>query len=216
MAKRKDGKKTRHLLLESACEEFARRGYQNATISDICKRAGANIASVNYYFGDKSSLYVEAWLYAHSVCRQTYPLETVAESVQGAPPEVKLHAHIESLLKIFTSEDEQLGVFHQMHLRELTNPTGLVDELWREMKEPFRSRMQAILRELTGPAARDEELMLSEICVINLCRGLLPFNRRDMGLLNDRRFTPEFIAKLADFITRFALDGLRAVGDERM
>ncbi|MBW2127416.1 MAG: helix-turn-helix transcriptional regulator [Deltaproteobacteria bacterium] len=37
----------------SACEVFAEKGYRAATIADICGRAKANVAAVNYYFGDK-------------------------------------------------------------------------------------------------------------------------------------------------------------------
>ncbi len=216
MTKRKDGKKTRQHLLVAACRVFAEQGYQNATVSEICKQAGANIASVNYYFGDKASLYVESWQYAHSICHQTYPLESILESVAASPPEVRLRAHIEALLKIFTNDEGALGDFYQMHLRELTNPTGLVDELWREMRAPFRKRMRSVLRELMGADIPDEAVRMTETCVINLCRGLLPFNRRDTDFFKDWRFTPELIEQLADFMTRFVLDGLRGVGDQQM
>ncbi|RLC17665.1 MAG: DUF1956 domain-containing protein, partial [Deltaproteobacteria bacterium] len=54
MAKREDGKETRRRLLNAACEIFAQKGYHNAKVADICKRAGANVASVNYYFRDKA------------------------------------------------------------------------------------------------------------------------------------------------------------------
>ncbi|MGA0870572.1 MAG: helix-turn-helix domain-containing protein, partial [Planctomycetota bacterium] len=43
----------------TACEVFALKGYRDARVADICTRAGANLDSVNYYFGDKASLYRE-------------------------------------------------------------------------------------------------------------------------------------------------------------
>ncbi|MGQ9671001.1 MAG: TetR family transcriptional regulator, partial [Desulfosoma sp.] len=58
MAPRRDGLATRARLLDAACDVFAEKGYRGARLADICRRAGANIAAVNYHFGDKASLYV--------------------------------------------------------------------------------------------------------------------------------------------------------------
>ena len=40
-------------LLNAAGPIFAEKGYQNATVREICAAAGVNLASVNYYFRDK-------------------------------------------------------------------------------------------------------------------------------------------------------------------
>ena len=50
---------TRQRLLEAAGQVFAEQGFRAATVRDICQRAGANIAAVNYHFGDKEALYRE-------------------------------------------------------------------------------------------------------------------------------------------------------------
>ncbi len=47
MAKRKDGKQTRQRMLDIACQVFADKGFREATVADICRRAGANVAAVN-------------------------------------------------------------------------------------------------------------------------------------------------------------------------
>ena len=46
-------------LLEAAGEEFAEKGFEAARVRSICERAGANLAAINYHFGDKERLYVE-------------------------------------------------------------------------------------------------------------------------------------------------------------
>src|SRR5581483_5080148 len=52
---------TQKRLLQAAGQVFAEKGYEAATVREICRRAKvANIAAVNYYFGDKEKLYVTA------------------------------------------------------------------------------------------------------------------------------------------------------------
>ena len=52
---------TRENLLLAAGKVFADKGYEKATVREICKAAGvSNLAAVNYYFGDKERLYIEA------------------------------------------------------------------------------------------------------------------------------------------------------------
>src|SRR5687768_3719360 len=56
---------TRERIIDAAGEIFAQRGFDSTTVRDICQAAGANVAAVNYYFGDKQRLYVEAVVRAH-------------------------------------------------------------------------------------------------------------------------------------------------------
>ena len=63
---REDGVQTRQRLLEIAGQIFAQRGYARTTSKEICKRAGANIAAVNYHFGGKEGLYAAVLEEAHA------------------------------------------------------------------------------------------------------------------------------------------------------
>src|ERR1700758_3871423 len=56
---------TKVRLLEAAGEEFAEKGFELARVRTICERAGANLAAVNYHFGDKEQLYIEVLREAH-------------------------------------------------------------------------------------------------------------------------------------------------------
>ena len=67
----------------SRAKIFADRGYHAATIREICDAAGANIAAVNYHFGDKLALYTEV---VHQSMRMA-ELEAMQNALnQHAPP----------------------------------------------------------------------------------------------------------------------------------
>ena len=44
-------------LVHAAAGVFAEKGFSQATIREICRRADANVAAVSYYWRDKESLY---------------------------------------------------------------------------------------------------------------------------------------------------------------
>ena len=75
---------TKTRLLEAAGEEFAEKGFEVARVRSICERAGANLAAVNYHFGDKEQLYVQAVLEAHR-CGMELPPEPVRPARDARP-----------------------------------------------------------------------------------------------------------------------------------
>ena len=48
---------TRARLLNAAARLFAEHGFARVTVRDICRKARANVAAVNYHFGGKDGLY---------------------------------------------------------------------------------------------------------------------------------------------------------------
>ena len=85
---------TRQRLLEAAGEIFAEKGFRAATVREICGRAGANLAAVNYHFGDKERLYVAAVKHSHSSDQD----QRTPSWPRGTPPAEKLRDYIQQML----------------------------------------------------------------------------------------------------------------------
>lgn len=204
MKLRYDGRETRERLLNAACEVFAEKGYRDATISAICKRAGVNIALVNYYFGDKAGLYVETWRYAFEkkCCGQN------PSNMDGLPPEEQLHLYVLSMLEHFLDEGAQ-GQFTRLYLMELVNPTGLIHDIWHGLIEPKRRSLIQIICRLLNREEVDETVLFCELSIINQCRSLLTIRRQDLEYLLRQPLSKELVHRLADHIARFSLAGIQ-------
>lgn len=205
MTKREDGKETRWRLLNAACEVFALKGYRDAKVADICKQAGTNVAAVNYYFRDKDSLYAEAWRYAF----QQFEEPVFSKLADGSPQE-RLREYILTLMKNFTTEG-RLGHSSRLYLMELVNPTGLLQDDWRELIEPQRRKLHDIIREIMGQKADDQSILFCELSIVNQCRTLLTIKHKDLEYLLDQTLGPELIKRLAVHIADFSLAGIKAI-----
>src|SRR5271170_3559202 len=92
---------TRQHLLAAAGEVFAEVGFRAATVREICERAGANIAAVNYHFGDKERLYRAVLQETYQAAVGKYPADYGLRD--DATAEERLRAFVHSLLlRIFS------------------------------------------------------------------------------------------------------------------
>lgn len=213
MATMRRGHATRQSLLEAACEVFADKGYWEATVAEICQIAAANIAALNYYFGDKASAYREAWQYAFDEGIRAHPVEPINTPANASPTE-RLHAHVTSLL-IRMNDDGRPTRFERMRIWEITRPSGVIDDVDREVREKSRQHMLNCLRDLIGAKVSTEALQLCEASILSQCRMVLPFNRRDLQLVASRRIDANVIRTLADHVVAFSVAGLNIYATDR-
>jgi TetR/AcrR family transcriptional regulator, regulator of cefoperazone and chloramphenicol sensitivity len=209
MAKRKDGKETKQKLLDVACHVFAEKGFREAKITEICRRAGANVAAVNYYFGDKESLYVAAWRQAieQFITSDTIPPEHL-------PPTERLRLAIHRIIQKTLIADEEGGYFRRIELMELANPTGLIDETWNELIAPRKQEMQRIVRDVAGPAVSEDAVKLCTMTISNQCRGFILMQKSRLETFDDEAFTPERVKQIAEHIANFSIAGIAAIRNQ--
>ncbi len=201
---------TRRQLLEAASLVFAEKSYRDATVAEICRQAGANIALVNYHFGDKETLYAEAWRMAFSRALEAHPADGGVPA--GAPPEERLHGRILALLRRISSADNREFAIIQ---REIATPTGLLGVVMHEAIQPLHEAFRAVLRELLGPGVAEQDVDLCLLSIISQC--LHPARRLRLPPQGQegKRLFPALsnleIETIADHITRFSLAGLREI-----
>ncbi len=161
---RQDSVKTRSSLLAAAGRIFAEKGYHEATIAEISETAGANIAAVNYHFGDKETLYREAWRQSFRDSIEAHPPDGGVPA--DAPAEERLRGQIRALLMRISDEgNREFSISH----KELANPTGLLEEVMSEELEPLRRRIEAVVGEIIGARASKKEVRFCAISVMSQC-----------------------------------------------
>lgn len=205
VAKRQDGKETRRRVLNAASKVFAEKGYRNAKVSEICKLAGANVAAVNYYFGDKAGLYEESWRHAYLKNNGHDFLQ-----LSDGDPVERLREYIQILLKNFL-ETGELRSFSRLYLRELLNPTGLIKDSWHELVKPNRQLLHGIIGDIAGKEVDAQSMVFCELSIVNQCHSLLTIKENDLMFMLGQPLDLELIKRLANHIVEFSLAGIKAV-----
>ena len=208
MVQRKDGLETRTHLLEAGADMFAEKGYGDALVAEICERAGANVAAVNYHFGGKEALYVEVWRQQLDEAQNLYPLE--GDVAPDASLEERLRAHIFVMLQRMTDRG-RLGNLHRLFEHERANPTGLIDELLRKLREPGIQVLHGLVREGLGEDVSEETLQFTVFSIINQCRGVIGSSRRGAPPFIKKPLTRPAIERLADHMARFSVGGMEKI-----
>jgi AcrR family transcriptional regulator len=198
----------RERILSAAGCEFAERGYDAATIRDICAAAGVNVAAVNYYFGDKRRLYIESVKHAHESRVRQVPLPEWDSSV---PAERRLHDFVDNML------ERMLGLGQppwqvRLMMREVLQPTEACRELVEDYIRPHFAVLVAILDDLAAGRLSQPELRRVALSIIGQC-FLYRAAGDVVGMLVpadeiERLHTP---SRLAEHVTRYALAALGRV-----
>jgi len=200
---------TRERVLEAAAEVFSQKGFQAATVREICSAAGANLAAVNYHFRDKVSLYHAALEHVLAQGFHEFPFDL---GLGPRPtPRDRLRAFVRSFMLRMLSRRGWGQGQNQMILRELVQQSPVLDHFVERFARPMRDALQSIIRDLLGAGASDEAVRGCTLSVVGQCLHYTyarPIMQR-LGINPVAR--DEEIERVADHITRFSLGGIQAV-----
>ena len=204
-------RETRDRLLRASEQLFAARGFKDVTVRDICRAARANVAAVNYHFGDKLGLYREVLQVAIDAMRETN--EAGQRAAEGQPPAEKLRRYLSVFLRrVLNPENETI---HRLIQREADHPTSATDTLIEQALRPRLDFFAGVVGELMG---RDPADPLVLRCVGSILAQTIIYVRKNpiaerLGFVF--KPTPENIEGAARHITEFSVAGIRAIATQR-
>jgi TetR/AcrR family transcriptional regulator, regulator of cefoperazone and chloramphenicol sensitivity len=202
---------TRLRLLQAAGEVFAEQGFRKATIRDICSRADANIAAVNYHFGDKEKLYASVLQHWLGEALKKYPPDGNLPPTAPAPE--RLGAFIRSWL--FRMLGEGTPAWHgKLMAREMSEPTAGFELLMSESVRPMAQRLSGLVAELLGPDASETTVRDCALSVAGQCCFYRHAHEMIKRLYPEHTNTPAHIEHLAEHVTRFSLAAIEACADK--
>ncbi len=163
--RRAKARRTRQPLLEAAAEMFARHGFRTTRVRDVCRRARANVAAVNYHFGGKQRLNVAVLQNAYFSLPGTDSRSLLSDETR---PEARLQAFIR-LFRIQLLSGGRGTLYVKLIAREMFEPTramaGLVDKGLR----PQAEALLVIVRQLLGKRATDGRARRCANTVLGQC-----------------------------------------------
>jgi AcrR family transcriptional regulator len=202
---------TKARLIEAAGEVFAQYGFRASTVRQICKRAHANVGSVNYHFRDKKGLYAAILAYSRQLALSKYPPDLGLSL--NATPEEKLRAYIRTFLLRLMAEG--LPAWHgKLMAQEIVDPTGALDQVVQNSIRPLYKYLAAIVQELTHEEKKSQDgedsdaTFLTSLSIAGQCLHY-HIARHIIEVIRPRGFDPKRIEQITDHITRFSLGGIR-------
>jgi len=200
---RTDDGETRARVLAAAERLFAARGFAKVTVREICRDARANVAAVNYHFGDKQGLYDEVVRSAIRTMQSTTDAIVRAGAGRGPAEQLALYVSI-FLERVAAARD---GWIHQLMARELSDPTPALDLVLAEVVEPRMAYLRRIVSALAGAPVRDVRV---EQCAASIqAQCLAPLTHRVAAPGAD--LDGPRLEAWAHHITTFSLAGIGAV-----
>ena len=192
---------TRERIVEAAGEIFAEKGFDATTVRDICQRAEANIAAVNYYFGEKQRLYVEAVVRAH---RWRMERAQLPEWTADTTPQKKLADFVVTFIRRVRTGPE--NTWHtRLIMREMMNPREACAELVQSSIRPQFEILQGILRELLPNETSEEKLHLMAFSIVGQCLFYHFADPVVRNLVTGEEYATYDVDKLASHIVDFSL-----------
>ena len=197
---------TKDRLINAAAVLFAERGFENVTVREICSASQANVAAVNYHFGDKAGLYRSIVLHAIEVMLETN--EQLQKAGAGLSPEDQVREFVKVFVRRLTSEGPNNWI-HKLMAREMEHPTEALDLVMNQVVRPRLDYLSGVAGAIMGlppddPRVRRSVASLQGQCLMAVRKVPSPLAKAWGGVAQD-------LAGLIAHIAEFSIGGMHAI-----
>lgn len=204
------GKETRRRLLDAASDVFAEQGFEKATVREICERAKANVAAVNYHFRSKRELYARVLAAWRSENDERYPLH--GGLPRGAPVGDRLRAFYAAVLRrVFLSGGDLLVAQRRARvlMREITADPGREGVGGIRLQGDEEGWIRSLIIDALGSAPPLAVQDCADSCLGQVSEYLINFikNPDEFHAMSDKGE----IERVAGHMTLFALGGIEGM-----
>jgi TetR/AcrR family transcriptional regulator, regulator of cefoperazone and chloramphenicol sensitivity len=196
---------TRARLLAAAGRLFAERGFEGVSVRDVCKAAKANVAAVQYHFGGKRGLHLQALREALSGLKARAEPHLRRDALD---PAVRLSARLDGFAAAMLGADADADA-PRLILRELARPSAALKRVADEFMRPNFEELRADVAALAGRRVGAERITLLALGAVALfvhCRNAAPVVRAVLGFRES--YPPSFVSTLARHAYEQTLRGL--------
>lgn len=161
---------TQEQILKAAVELFSEKGFDNTTVRDICRRAKANVAAVNYHYKGKSGLgdAVIDMLFENLTSPKVNYFEAL-EIRNEKEWKAAIYNFIFEFIKDRDKEEYRNFYRTQLIFRELNNPSELFKKMHEKYMAPFLKQLTKFLRLGLPVDAPDELVSMWSVTIMSQC-----------------------------------------------
>lgn len=207
-SRERDPEARKERILAAGGVVFSKGGFEAGSVREISRRARVNVASINYYFGNKEGLYREVLLAAHrQVLQQERPV-TLEDAGDAADAADALGDWIAFCLRFVLLKRPSHPVLGKLMAHEMRQPTAALSELVKLVVRPIFAELQRIVAALCGGTVEKEEIEMRAHHIVGMCVHYEHSGEviKRLGFAVPNR--EEAIARLAQSITELALHGI--------
>jgi AcrR family transcriptional regulator len=199
-------------LLEAAGHEFAEKGFERTTAKEICQRAGANSAAVNYHFGGIDGLQAAVLEEARN---RLFSADAISAAVAGkSHPKARLEALLDLVAQALTGPLSSSWVLRVLG-REMVAPSRTLQQTKEKVILPRVHLLRKFVAELMNLPQNHPAVAHGCVSVLAPVCLLIIADRNHLArALPSLELEPKKAANLARRMFRYAVAGLEAVARE--